>query len=519
MKPNNRIDSGNGVLAAAAAGLMTATAEVAQAAPGYTVMRQLTNLTTGTIESVKVRSQNADHIAFVSTGDVMGPGTQTTERQIYLWKEQPDGSGVISRVTNQPGCESYDIARPTDTVVSDRPEVIAFVSTCDFDASVGNADGNPEIFLYQTDLGLFHQITNTVAPIVNAEPYTSDSGRCLVFTSNGDLDDNDPGHPFHDPAHVGPGFSNPDGSREIFLYGKLDFSPQYPYATVFTQLSNGPAGTTSSHPVINGYYFPRQCQTTAFQSDHDQVGQGLTGQGIYIYKMPKNALEPITATEIPMGFPDGIYRSPNISAASPFARGPHIVFESEPDLWRNESSGTNIFNWRDFHPRMSQFTNIGAGFEVKDPEVGDGGGVMSMHSNGELLHPEHAARTGELPPFNPDGNHEVFMLEGRRTVLQITQTSGCSNRHTSLSDDGSRMAFLSDCALLDNGNPGGVTQIYMRQLERHDHPLLVPGACEEADGCCISSRKLTTCAWHALKGRKLKFPRPNCVDKPKGCGN
>ncbi len=516
MTTTKRIVTGNGVLAAAAAGLMTATAEVAQAAPGYTIMRQLTNITTGTIESVKVRSQNAGTIAFVSNGDVMGPGTQTAQRQIYVYKQQEDGSGIIQRVTNLPGCDNYDVNRPTDTVLSDRPEVVAFVSTCNHDPSVGNADGNPEIFFWEVESGLFHQITNTVAPVVNAEPFNSDSGRCLVFSSNGNLDNNEEGHPHYDGAHPGPGFSNPDGSREIFLYGKLDDALDYPYTAVFTQVSDGPMGTTSSHPVINGYYFPRQCQTLAYQSDHDQHNTGFLGQGIYIYKMPASALEPITAAEIPMGFPDGIYRNPMISGASPFARGPHIIFESEPDLWRNQSGGTNIFDWRDFHPRMTQFTNVGTGFEVKDPEVGDGGGIMSMHSNGELLHPEHEARTGELPPFNPDGNNEVFLLDGRKTVLQITQTSGCQNRDTSLSDDGDYMAFLSDCDILGT-NPGGVTQIYMRQLERSDHPLLVPGACLQAEGCCISSRKINTCAYHPLKGRKLKIPRPNCIDKPNGC--
>jgi hypothetical protein len=517
MRPNNRIVSGNSVLAVAAAGVVTAAAEVASAAPGYTILRQLTNLTTGTIEAAKIRSQDGNRIAFVSNGDVMGPGTQTVERQIYLWEEQPDGSGAITRITNQPGCESWDVARPTDDVLSNRPEVIAFVSTCDFDPLVGNADGNPEIFFYEVVSGIFHQITNTAAPVVNAEPYTSDSGRCLVFRSNGDLDNNDTGHPHYDSSHPGPGYSNADGSNEVFLYGKLDQAENYPYTAVFTQVSDGPAGTTSSKPVINGYWFARQCQTTAYQSDHDQLNQGFTGQGIFIYKMPMSSLEPITGAEIPMGFPDGIYRNPAISAASPFARGPHIVFEAEPDLWRNESVGTDIFDWRDFHPRMSQFTRIGLGKVVSEPQVGDGGGIMSMTSDGELLHPEHELRTGELPPFNPDGNHEVFVLDGRKTVLQLTATSGCQNLHTSLDDDGDRLTFISDCDVLPGNNPNGVTQIFIRQLERLDYPLLLPGACEESAGCCISSRKLTTCAWHPLKGRKLKIPRPNCIDKPKGC--
>ena len=67
MTPTNRIVSGKSVLAAAAAGFVTAVAETSQAAPGYTIMRQLTNITTGTIEAAKIRSQAGNRIAFVST--------------------------------------------------------------------------------------------------------------------------------------------------------------------------------------------------------------------------------------------------------------------------------------------------------------------------------------------------------------------------------------------------------------------------------------------------------------------
>ena len=517
MTTTDRIVLRNIIGGAVVAGLAFG-ADPAAAAPRYVLMRQLTNLTTGTIESVKMQMQDGVNIAFVSTGDVMGPGTQTALRQIYLWREQADGSSAITRVTNLPGCESYDVARPTDTVLSDRPSVISFASTCDLDPLIGNADGNPEIFFYEIESGAFHQITDTAAPVANAEPFTSDSGRCLVFRSNGDLNNNLPSHPHYDDSHPGPGYSNPDASNEIFLYGKLDDALDYPYTAVFTQVSNGPAGTTSSHPVINGYYFPRQCQTTAFQSDYDQIGQGLTGQGIYIYKMPMSALEPITAAEIPMGFPDGIYRNPMISGASPFARGPHIVFESEPDLWRNLSEGTNIFDWRDFHPRMTQYTNVGSGYVASEPEVGDGGGVISFASTGDLLHPEHNVKSGESPPFNPDANNEIFRLEGRRTITQITQTSGCQSEHTTLKDDGNRLGFISNCDIIAGKNASNVPQVFLWSLERADFPLVENSTCLQATGCCISSKELTTC-YHPLKGRKLKVERPNCVDKPAGCGN
>ncbi|HEY2775879.1 MAG TPA: hypothetical protein VGK20_17690 [Candidatus Binatia bacterium] len=505
----------NGLAAVATGAMLALVPGRAAAMPQYNVLRQLTHITTGTIDRVKLRSQDGADLAFVSNGDVMGPGTQTAHKQIYVWREQLDGTGVMTQVTNGSNCDSTDVSRPSDTVQSDRPEVVAFTSTCDLDPSIGNADHNPEIFFYELDSGLFHQITNTVAPADNREPFLSDSGRCMVFRSNGNLDNNTPANPYYDPTHPGPHFSNADGSTEVFLYAKLNFGPAYPQDAVFTQVSSGPSGTTSSHPVINGYYFPRQCDTTAYQSDYDQLGTGFTGQGIYIYKMGSSSLLPITAAEIPQGFPDGIYRNPSISGASPTARGPHVVFESEPDLWRNGSSGTNIFDWRDFHPRMTQFTDVGGGFTATEPEVGDGGGVIATASNGELISQEHTLRTGEMPPFNGDANSEIFLIQGRNKVFQVTQTTGCNNLHPSMKGDGDRVSWISDCDIVGQ-NGGEHAQIYLWSLERDESPLAQPNGCLESDGCCIDAPQMTTC-YHTLRGAKPKIARPSCIDRPNGC--
>ncbi|MFN2377915.1 MAG: hypothetical protein ABR538_15380 [Candidatus Binatia bacterium] len=513
----DRFTTGSVAAAALFAGLAME-ARPAQAEPSNVLMRQITNITTGTIDSVQLRLQDARSIAFVSNGDVMGPGTQTANRQVYFWQENKDtGLGTITKLTNGVGCDSYDATRPTDDVFSDRPTAIFFVSTCNHDPSVGNGDGNPEIFIYKFDTSSIHQLTDTAAPVVNGEPFASDSGLCLVFSSNGNLDNNLPSNPNYDSNHPGPGFTNPDGSREVFYYGKLKGKTAgYPYDATTVQVSNGPGGTSSGHPAVGGYWFPRQCQTVAYHSDHIQIGQGVVGQGIYVYKTPASALEEVVAAEIPNGFPDGIYANPSISQASPFARGPHVVFEGEPDLWNNGSLGHNIYNWRDFHPRMTQYTNLGAGFTAVDPQVADGGGVYFFSSNGEILSQDHTLRTGEAPPFNADANYEIYRLKGRRRVTQITDTTGCHNSKPALMDDGGRAAFLSNCDLIAGENAGGLTQVFLWGLEKADHPLMSEAACQQADGCCIASRKLTTC-YHSLKGKKPKISRPNCLVNPRGC--
>ena len=160
---------------AAAISLATG-AGTAFAEPNRHVLRQITSITVGDVETPEMRSQNGQRVAFVATGDVLGIGTGTANKQIYMWEEDLDtGNASILQVTNGVGCDSYDPARPTDGVFSgSRPEIIAFVSDCDLDPSVDNSDGNPEIFFWEIDSGIFHQVTDTPAgELVNRLPANS----------------------------------------------------------------------------------------------------------------------------------------------------------------------------------------------------------------------------------------------------------------------------------------------------------------------------------------------------------
>jgi hypothetical protein len=177
----------------------------------------------------------------------------------------------MQKITNTPvGRESWDITRETDATHSQRPLYFAFTSNANLDPSVGNPEGNREIFIRMSLTGQIRQITKTGAGVTNAEPYTSDGGQCLVWRSNGDLDDNNGS----DPDNPGAGYSNPDGSNEIFM---LRFDNDDSLNTwVITQVSNGPAGTTSSNPLVGGYWFTRQCRSTTYQSNYDQLHNGST---------------------------------------------------------------------------------------------------------------------------------------------------------------------------------------------------------------------------------------------------
>src|SRR5262249_31142093 len=86
---------------------------------------------------------------------------------------------------------------------------IVFASDRDLTpGSPGNADGNEEIFLYDTTTGTLTQITNTTgttgAHPANEWPAINSAGTRIAFRSNRNLTPGSPG--------------NADGSQEIFLY-------------------------------------------------------------------------------------------------------------------------------------------------------------------------------------------------------------------------------------------------------------------------------------------------------------
>lgn len=474
------------------------------------VIIQVTRNTTGDVIDPRMRSQDGLRVTFVSNGDVMGPGSAPGHTEVYLYEI---ATKQMTRVTNTPhsvvgvdGLGSWDAARSTDDIFSDRPEVIPFVSRGDFDPSVGNGDANPEIFLWELGTGIIHQLTDTLPPIVNKEVWASDSGKCISFSSNADIADNDGS----DKGNPGTGFTNPDGSHEVFVYS-VDTAVNYPRDGRFTQVSNGPAGTTSSRPVTGGYVFARQCQTTAYVSDWDQLGSSVPGTHIYVYDRNSGQLREMDAPkETPWGTQPGDYLYPHISSASQFARGPFIVFQTNSDLWRSGSAGFEMFRYRVFHPRMTQYTDILTG-GVERPVISDGGGYIAFQSNGEILDPRRDARIGGAGPYNQDGNYEIFRLRGRRKAWQITRTQGCQNTVPSTSDDGRTLAFRSTCDLIPGLNANGVPQVFLYKEVEATDPRAGTAGCKTSEGCCNEANG----CYHPIYGAKPN-PRPKgCADNPR----
>jgi hypothetical protein len=469
----------------------------------YPVLIQVTHNTVGDVQEPKLRSEQPQRITFTSNGNVLG--TAPGHKEIWEWDLD---TRTMRRVTTTAGGESYETSRPTDVTQSARPEFTAFVSTGNLDPSIGNADGNTEIFIWVRETGEIRQITNTAAPVVNADPYPSDSGRCIVFTSTGDIDDNDGTADTNNPPTF---FENSDGSQEAFLV-EMD-NTVFPQAGSFTQITDGPSGTTSERPVIGGFYYPRQCNTTAYASDHVQVAGGNPGLQIYRYTRNAGVNELLQAQEIPFDQrlpPAGNYFHPGMSSASNFARGPFIVFHTDADVWNNGSTNLNIFRFRVFHPRMTQYTDFSGTDVAKNAVVSDGGRWIAFESNADMI---HHAKKDEPPPYNADHNFEIFRMQKLRKVRQITDTQGCINEQASINDKGNNIAFRSTCDLIPGQNPSGVPQVFYYLQVKGIDPLVGTDACKVSEGCC----NVANGCYRSLEGSTYRGSKKNCLAHPKGC--
>ncbi|MBI5503463.1 MAG: hypothetical protein HY899_01570 [Deltaproteobacteria bacterium] len=457
---------------AVASAMLVVTAAQARAEVTH-VLKQVTALTVGRIEEPNIRQMDGDYITFVSDGDVMGPGTEHLgQREVYLWSRQGDS---VTQVTHTIGGESYDASRVTDDYGTKRAPAIVFVSTGDLDPAGGNADGNPEVFVWQMDTGAFLQLTDTPPGVVNAAPVPSDTGSCVLFQSSGDLDDNDGSF----EKSVATGFENADGSLEMFY---LDFHDLTFEDFHVTQISNGPAGTTSSHGSAGGYFFALECSNQTYQSDYDQLGEGISGVNVYEHRKRELKRERLSVGAVA----GGASIEPRMAGTGLVTGGPSVVFSSNADLRHNGSTGFHIYKSAIHTQRQAQLTADPGGVHTR-PSISDGSRTVVFESTGEAADPAKSSRRGPDGPHNADGNSEIVRIMGRHKVQMVTRTTGCNNDQASIMGNGRGVAFRSDCDLIAGENALGAAQVFAYYEAYVRETYSAPADCSIADACCSTA--------------------------------
>ena len=161
----------------------------------------------------------------------------------------------IVQMTDQPTADSL---RPS----TQSGLQVLFDSTADLTG--GNGDGNRELFLMTLRSGSWgtEQLTHTGEPVQNYAGQVAKRGKAAVFTSNGDLVNDDP---------MG---GNPDGNREIFLWERGQI----------TQVTHTPVGADNANPQMNQRGRFVVFESTASDLDPSSpVDDDLTNRRVYLH--------------------------------------------------------------------------------------------------------------------------------------------------------------------------------------------------------------------------------------------
>jgi uncharacterized repeat protein (TIGR01451 family) len=315
-------------------------------------------------------------------------------------------------------CLAPDQVSDSPIGISNQPVIntdgsrIAFWSTGDIApiTDTNNTDGNIEIFLWRRDTPgtPFYQVTDSPGTILgglNIAPSINAAGDRIAFFSDRNLSDD-----------------NADGTFEIFVASIATTGE-----ITLTQVTDAER-TSSILPSISA-----NGRRVAYISDE------LGSPDVYVADL--NADGTVNTRTRVTNLPGSTTDQPIISA-----NGQVIAFISNANLSNGNPDGNGeIFvarntggtNWS-----IQQITFTGATAFNSDADLNSNGTALAFISTGEF---------NPTTPDNPEGNAELFLatLGNPNTITQITRSTNVTNERPTMSDDSSRIAFIS------NANAGG----------------------------------------------------------------
>ena len=305
---------------------------------------------------------------------------------------------------------------------------IAFKSTANLvnaggcPALPGNADGNAEIYLFDTTTNCYTQVTNTTTN-PNFDLSINAAGTRIAFVSFNNLV-----NPGGCPALPG----NADGNGEIFLFDTT--------VGCYSQVTNTTGGGSGA-PSIN-FVGTR----VAFASVSNLVNPGgcsaLPGNAdgnseIYLFDSTTGCYAQVTTTTAGNSF------DPSISAA-----GGRVTFRSTANLANpggcsalpgNIDGNSEIYLFDSATGCYTQVTTTTAGNSFSPSLQADGNRIL-FSSLSNLANPAGCAGL----PGNADGFPEIYLFDTvSGCYVQVTNTTASNNIQPSLNADGTRIAFSS----------------------------------------------------------------------------
>jgi Tol biopolymer transport system component len=412
-------------------------------AQGVTVT-QVTNTTGGLNLAPSVSGTlvafRSDRNLINSGGCPALPGNADGNPEIYLFDF---ASGCYTQVTNTgPGIANVAPSLDGTRLAFQSNGNLANPGGCP--ALPGNADGNFEIYLFDLTTGCFTQVTNTTGPGFGSF-VPSLSGTRVAFESVNDI-----ANPGGCPALPG----NADGNFEIYLFDLT--------TGCFTQVTNTTGGGNDA-PSLSG-------TRVAFQSRSNLTNPGgcpaLPGnadgsQEIYLFDITSGCYVQVTNTT------GGTNNTPSLSGTRVAFTSVHNLVNPGgcPGLPGNADGNAEIYLFDLTTGCYTQVTNTTGGSGGANSAPSLSGARVAFQSVVNL------ANSGACPalPGNTNGNYEIYLFDlTTGCYTQITNSAGgIFNEHPSLSPDGSRIGFESNDTTPCTGcpgNPDGNVEIFVASL-------------------------------------------------------
>jgi Tol biopolymer transport system component len=384
--------------------------------PPAAVVEQLTDgADTSRFAGSPAMSADGTRIAFLSNLDLTGQNADGNT-EVFLYAA---ATKTFTQVTNTTG-----FSFTSDPAISGDGGWVAFTTNANLTGA--NADGNAELFRYNTATGTLTQLTDTTGGsfFANQVPTLSGDGSRIAFTSTRDLV---------------PAVGNADGNAELFLWAAG--------TGTFTQATNTTGGDSTA---VLGPAISADGNRVAFLSTRDLVpGRNADGSSDYfLYDVGAGSFTQLTAIPIP----GGIFTLPKVDA-----NGSRVVFSTSADLTGQNADGSEeVFLW-DAATGLTQVTNAVDTDSVASAISADGTRI-ALSSTADLT------GTGK----NADGNQEVYLYNtATATMTQVTDTTGADptavwSDAPAMSADGTRLAVLSTADLTGTGkNADGSTELFL----------------------------------------------------------
>ena len=360
-------------------------------------------------------NSNGTMVVFESSGDFLEQGIPEGQDEIWLFET---AAMTLTRITTA-SHSGRDSERPS---VNANGSVIAFHSFSDF-LNQGIPAYQYEIWLYDTNTMTFTRITTaTDSSRDSRNPSLSGDGTVVAFESDSDF--------------LGQGV--PTFIPQIWLYDTKTMT--------FTCVTGG-SDRRSEDPSLSA-----DGTVVAFQSASDFLNQGIPSGQIEIWLYDTKVMTFTRVTTASDSSRDS--QLPSLSAD-----GTVIAFQSDSDFLNQGIPSGQIEIWL-YDTKTMTFTRVTTASSSdrtsSTPSLNADGTVVSFNSQSDFL-----------DEGIPSLQNEVWLYDTRTMTLTrvtVASESGRNSGGTSLSADGTVVAFSSNSDFLDQGITADLWEIWLKRV-------------------------------------------------------